>query len=1106
MSSGSSFVGAGFSLGSVAQLGATTLRLTYTNDPLQTSSSGPNDALNISNYTLTGPGINQVIQAFVVGADPQSIDLLLLAPLVPGTWTISAANVQTPLGASLTAPTSLSFVAGAIFTAPPLSGGATNDDEEKILRKHLSPALVGPGWDAVIAAFATGDAYRNRTARTAFDQLFKISASGVYLDRRAADDGFSRPAEVGISDDVFRKLAIKTTAYKQIVEVMLESLEAYYGSEATRAFVASTVPEPWALQHGDTLLVQPDLGKVITVTFEQDDFTLAGAAKATEVAAVITRELRKVDSTAYAVAFKDPSLNQSFVKIFSGSLGLRGSMRILGGRAQNEMRFPTAVHTLVSGPQIGTQFSITPGTGINGVAAGRVKFTFIGGTNPALQEVRVGDYVNLYGTIFTEALRGTYTITDTSSTTFEIENALLTWPASVTLIAVSDVRFFRPTRSTILNAASYATATQGDPSTLDVILPATTQAVGRTQNTAAYLHIGNSQSIASASRTTAGVLTVTTATAHGLAANDWVYIDGLFATMGALPGFGWAAADATANSLQFQDSAAIKLSDGTVLQAGGSSAGVRQTGTRLFTPSTNTWATKTAMSRARRGHTLTLLASGKILVVGGNNVSNICELYDPASNTWTDTGATANTHDYHTATVLNDGKVLVIGGGSASEIYDPVTGLWSALTNQPSIVRSYHTASKLVDGRVLIAGGSNAHPTGLNTAEVYNHVNGRWTTTGNMTSARWGHQALVLPVGTSGSVLIVGGSTNGSTFLSSAELFNPATMTFAATSSMTTGRLEAAAAIRADGLVIVTGGQTAAGPTVLSATAELYDPVGALWTTVSGSFTGARSTHDAIVLSDGRVLLAGGEAVSAVAHKYTGAPVNAGQLNGLYRVTNITSPTAFTVNQPDAAYATTCGAVGTVTAYRSPTNSIQGPFIFDQKGGCAVTGVTTTTSDQLTIHNSYNVVTVANANQFPDDEGYLVFGFGTANSLTPVRYLGRISSTLLLLDPSYVFPQTIPVGTSVTLLENRGIFEPSSPETLGTFYLTAAAAGRVAASKTIDDLVAAGVNLRKTVIYPGDVGLGNAGYPASGNVKISDKVLVWGGDDVDEELEEARDS
>jgi len=1098
MPSSTTFTGASFALLSVSQQAPAALRLNFTDEPLQASSSGANDGLNPLNYSLSGPAINRVSSVQTIGGEPQSLYLILAAPLIPGTWEISVSNVETPLAVGLNSPSALTFTASALSSIPPLSQGSINDDEETLLRKHLPMSMVGRGWDALIAGLAVGDRYRNQQALLAFDQLFKTSASGIYLDRRAADDGFTRPPDIGMGDDVFRKLAIKTTAHKQIVQVMLETLEAYYGSDSTRAHITTTTVEPWNIEDGDTLLVQIN-NDVVTITFRDDDFSLPTGAKAIEVAAVITRELARVGVSGYAIPFTDPTVGAAFVKIYSGALGLSGAVRIRGGKAQNELLFPTEIHNSAEGPQPTTAFTITEGTDLNGIEAGRVRFIFNSGTNPQLVRVRAGDYVNIYGPVFAAGFRGTYEVTDASPEYFEISNSLLTWPASVTLTDYNDIRFYRPKRYTILSEESYALATQADPRVLNVLLPATTAAVNRERFTGAYLHDGEALDISSATRDTTGTLTINTASNHGLAEGDWIFIDGLYPTIGGVVGLGWNDADVTTDSLPHQDSASIKLASGQVLQCGGYTVGpVSQTDARLFDPSIDTWTVAASMSIARAGHTLTMLNSGKILVVGGT-ASKIAELYDVEDDVWTETGSTTDSHSYHTATLLADGKVLITGGGGSAELYNPATGTWSVLMNQPT-GRTNHTATLLGDNRVLITGGAG----GGDTAEVYNHVNGTWMATGNMTIERESHVAIKMPTGTSSNVLIVGGVDSLANLLSSAEVFNPATMSFTAIDPMGTTRSAPGIAIRSDNKILVAGG-IYTGVSV-SDTADLYDPIRNRWTAVTGTFNTARSNPNTINLDDGRVLLVGGTGAQAVAHKYTGAPVNSGCLNGLFRVDSIVDPNTLTVLTPDTAIEVTCGAVGTVTPTTAITDTTPGPFIFDPSGlSPAITAVSTTLNQQLVIGNNYTSITLTDASEFPDQSGWLVFGHGTESQIAPVKYLGRISNTVILLDPSFVLPETLDIGTDVTLLWGRGAFEPAEAESVGAFYITAAAAGRIAAAKTIDSLVAAGVQVDKTVIYPSDVGLGNAGYPILDTVKISDKLQIWGGDDIDIEVEDARD-
>src|SRR5262249_7044591 len=78
------------------------------------------------------------------------------------------------------------------------------------------------------------------------------------------------------------------------------------------------------------------------------------------------------------------------------------------------------------------------------------------------------------------------------------------------------------------------------------------------------------------------------------------------------------------------------------------------------------WYAAPSLTTARFAQTATLLANGKVLVVGGTSdgttALSSAELYDPGTNTWSAAGSLGTARDGHTATLLANGKVLVTGG------------------------------------------------------------------------------------------------------------------------------------------------------------------------------------------------------------------------------------------------------------------------------------------------------------------------------------------------------------------------------------------------------------------------------------------------------------
>lgn len=126
--------------------------------------------------------------------------------------------------------------------------------------------------------------------------------------------------------------------------------------------------------------------------------------------------------------------------------------------------------------------------------------------------------------------------------------------------------------------------------------------------------------------------------------------------------------------------------------------------------------------------------------------------------------------------------------------------------------------------------------------------------TGSLQTARGGHTATLLP---NGLVLVAGGvSGNGATVLKSAELYNPTSGTWTPTQDMNSPRSGHTATLLPDGKVLVAGGSRDSGPFWVSS-AEIYDPIAGTWTP-TGSMSLPRSGHTATLLSDGRVLVAGG--------------------------------------------------------------------------------------------------------------------------------------------------------------------------------------------------------------------------------------------------------
>ena len=228
---------------------------------------------------------------------------------------------------------------------------------------------------------------------------------------------------------------------------------------------------------------------------------------------------------------------------------------------------------------------------------------------------------------------------------------------------------------------------------------------------------------------------------------------------------------------------------------------------------------------------------------------------------------------YHTATLLNDGTVLITGGTSSTsgqgtgflpgaalssaEIYNPLTGQFTLLSAAMNSVRASHVAALLQDGTVLLAGGSTggATSTAISSAELYNPLTQTFAASPTgMTAARTGLTGTLL---TNGQVLLAGGYSPIGSSLSSAEIYDPVGHSFTATPPMAFAHAQHTATLLPNGQVVIIGGVDSTGSQENKI--EVFDPVAVAFTASSAVLTPtARDAQNAILLPDGRVLIEGG--------------------------------------------------------------------------------------------------------------------------------------------------------------------------------------------------------------------------------------------------------
>jgi hypothetical protein len=238
---------------------------------------------------------------------------------------------------------------------------------------------------------------------------------------------------------------------------------------------------------------------------------------------------------------------------------------------------------------------------------------------------------------------------------------------------------------------------------------------------------------------------------------------------------------------------------------------------------------------------------------------------------------------------------LVVGGGSGgllsqiatdtTERYDPLTDGFSAGPTMTT-PRSLHTATRLPDGRWLIAAGVDRVNDPQNTAETLDAAGTSFTATGTMVDKRMGHSATLL---SNGKVLVAGGLNDMNmptspidpilSALDTTELYDPQTNTWSAGPRMRVPRAGHAAILLPDGRVLLAGGlgwtRLIIKIPAIFRDCDLYDP--ATNTIAAGPSLGTgRTIFPVTELGGGRWLVSGG--LSTISLTQYGTPTDTAEI------------------------------------------------------------------------------------------------------------------------------------------------------------------------------------------------------------------------------------
>ncbi len=335
-----------------------------------------------------------------------------------------------------------------------------------------------PNWNGLITALGQSDQNIANLIVAIQNQFFIKTASGSYLDNLGANDGVSRPAGTGMADTIFKQF-IPIMAYqpKQVKLIIDQLLNIFFAKETTTAYIESGQPSPYVLQDGWELEYTVDGINDELLRFHATDFTNINAATSVEIAAAINRQAQ----FSYAESYYDNPSKSYYVKIFSNTIGSKGSIQMVGGRANIALQFNGFITTAGNGTN--TEWTVTK-------IGDQVTFQYIGGAPPGLNQLQVGNVLIslLPGNV------GSFPITkiNLSENSFTFTNLFGT-PGTYIQTDPTQTKFFAANKYVVYIQDVRAVTWEVTPGEVIVEMPATPPVVKRSLIGAA--HINGSESI-----------------------------------------------------------------------------------------------------------------------------------------------------------------------------------------------------------------------------------------------------------------------------------------------------------------------------------------------------------------------------------------------------------------------------------------------------------------------------------------------------------------------------------------------------------------------------------------------------------------------------------
>lgn len=330
-------------------------------------------------------------------------------------------------------------------------------------------------WSAIIEALGSSDEEIMQLIQSVREQFFVKTAKRPYLDRLGTANLVQRPRFIGMDDSVFRKF-IPVVAYspKQVKLILDELLDVFFFKDSTTSFAMTKQFEPFVLQNGWELEYEIDSYMRERIEFREEEFNDISNATANEIVAAINRQ----SSNSYAIAFEDNLTKKINIRIFTNTVGSKGAVKIVGGKANIGLRFDGFNDDAGAGGN--SQWEITKvGDTV------KMRYTNVG-NSPKIETLNIGDVV----IITRPGNEGSFVINEVNviENYIVFTNLLATNNDTFTQSPTNDVRFFTPFKNNVFLKDRRAVVWEVRPGEIIVEMPPSPPIVKRNRKGAAHIN------------------------------------------------------------------------------------------------------------------------------------------------------------------------------------------------------------------------------------------------------------------------------------------------------------------------------------------------------------------------------------------------------------------------------------------------------------------------------------------------------------------------------------------------------------------------------------------------------------------------------------------